>query len=244
MKSIDTTYKGYRFRSRTEARWAVFFDSLGLRWTYEQEGYDLEGLYYLPDFWIEALDCWVEVKGDEPGHEEKLKAFRLSLLSHKPVLMCVGMPRVHPVWKEAGELMPQGYSVTVYLGRLDDRIRTSLIDEWVIESLQEDRLEWMAKEMRGFLLEEIWYTGTSSSIQKLKDAYEVYREKGGGEFTADWEYGLPIRGLVWSCTKKGDVKLSFAQPHVTDLTEKPAERLMDAHRAAQQARFEHGEKGV
>lgn len=26
IKAIDTIYKGYKFRSRLEARWAVFFD--------------------------------------------------------------------------------------------------------------------------------------------------------------------------------------------------------------------------
>lgn len=35
IKAIETSYKGYRFRSRTEARWAVFFDALGVRWEYE-----------------------------------------------------------------------------------------------------------------------------------------------------------------------------------------------------------------
>jgi hypothetical protein len=35
---IPTRYKGYHFRSRLEARWAVFFDALGLRWQYEVEG--------------------------------------------------------------------------------------------------------------------------------------------------------------------------------------------------------------
>ena len=28
LKPIDTEYKGYRFRSRLEARWAVFFDAM------------------------------------------------------------------------------------------------------------------------------------------------------------------------------------------------------------------------
>lgn len=41
MTPIETRYKGYRFRSRLEARWAVFFDVLGVRWEYEPEGYDL-----------------------------------------------------------------------------------------------------------------------------------------------------------------------------------------------------------
>ena len=31
-KAIETKYKGFRFRSRLEARWAVFFDALGIEW--------------------------------------------------------------------------------------------------------------------------------------------------------------------------------------------------------------------
>ena len=53
IKAIPTRYKGCHFRSRLEARWAVFFDSMGWFWTYETEGYHLPrlgGRYYLPDF--------------------------------------------------------------------------------------------------------------------------------------------------------------------------------------------------
>lgn len=37
IKPIETVYKGYRFRSRLEARWAVFFDAQGIEWEYEPE---------------------------------------------------------------------------------------------------------------------------------------------------------------------------------------------------------------
>lgn len=51
MIPIETKYKGYRFRSRLEARWAVFFSALGLAWEYEPEGFELDnGQWYLPDF--------------------------------------------------------------------------------------------------------------------------------------------------------------------------------------------------
>lgn len=63
IKPIDTIYNGYRFRSRLEARWAVFFDTLGIRYEYEKEGYDIDGTWYLPDFWLPDLDCFFEVKG-------------------------------------------------------------------------------------------------------------------------------------------------------------------------------------
>ena len=32
IKAIETKYNGFRFRSRLEARWAIFFDSIGLKY--------------------------------------------------------------------------------------------------------------------------------------------------------------------------------------------------------------------
>ncbi|MFD9950557.1 hypothetical protein [Nonomuraea sp. NPDC059022] len=65
IQAIDTTYKGCRFRSRLEARWAVFFDTLGIRWEYEPQGYLVgpKRRPYLPDFYLTELRWWVEVKG-------------------------------------------------------------------------------------------------------------------------------------------------------------------------------------
>jgi hypothetical protein len=62
---IETRYAGHRFRSRLEARWAVFFDALGVTWEYEPQGYLIgeERRPYLPDFWLPDLRTWVEVKG-------------------------------------------------------------------------------------------------------------------------------------------------------------------------------------
>jgi len=70
INAIETKYAGCLFRSRTEARWAVFFDFIGIRWIYEVEGFhigmDLEGTVtrkYLPDFYLPDNDVWVEIKG-------------------------------------------------------------------------------------------------------------------------------------------------------------------------------------
>lgn len=75
MKAIETKYKGYRFRSRLEARWAVFFDALGIKWEYEPEGYDLgEAGWYLPDFMIyignNSAPVWFEVKGKKATKDD------------------------------------------------------------------------------------------------------------------------------------------------------------------------------
>lgn len=62
IKPIETVYNGYRFRSRLEARWAVFFDAAGIEYQYEPEGFDIEGEWYLPDFYLTEMNAYVEVK--------------------------------------------------------------------------------------------------------------------------------------------------------------------------------------
>lgn len=71
MRAIETRYKGYRFRSRLEARWAVFFDEMGIEWQYEMQGFELPSGRYLPDFWIETLEAWAEVKPTDRHVDER-----------------------------------------------------------------------------------------------------------------------------------------------------------------------------
>ena len=83
MKAINTLYKNRLFRSRLEARWAVFFDALGIEWEYEKEGYDLGVAgWYLPDFWLPTLGLFWEVKpksGYTKGDANKYMHFTLPL---------------------------------------------------------------------------------------------------------------------------------------------------------------------
>lgn len=58
IKAIETEYDGHRFRSRLEARWAVFFNAIGLDYEYEIEGFEMDGIKYLPDFYIPSLNRW------------------------------------------------------------------------------------------------------------------------------------------------------------------------------------------
>jgi hypothetical protein len=75
IKSIPTKYRGYHFRSRLEARWAVFFDTAKIRWEYEPEGFDVNGTWYLPDFYLADLHCYFEVKGTSEYDLDLLKRF-------------------------------------------------------------------------------------------------------------------------------------------------------------------------
>lgn len=90
---IETYYNGCYFRSRLEARWAVYFDLCGIDWEYETEGYEitLENGYrvkYLPDFVLHNIiidtntiipNLYVEVKGVMTEYDElKIDSFHKS----------------------------------------------------------------------------------------------------------------------------------------------------------------------
>jgi hypothetical protein len=93
IRAITTRYKGFAFRSRLEARWAVYFDHMGIRWEYEPEGFELgNGLRYLPDFWLPDFKLWVEIKPTAPDDVGIEKATRLAE-NHFAVLILCGMPR-------------------------------------------------------------------------------------------------------------------------------------------------------
>jgi hypothetical protein len=62
IRPIETHYNGYRFRSRLEARWAVYFDLLHVKYEYEPEGFVVNGKCYLPDFYLPELNSYFEVK--------------------------------------------------------------------------------------------------------------------------------------------------------------------------------------
>ena len=101
--AIQTRYKGYRFRSRLEARWAVYLDAVGWTWEYEPEGFNLgDAGMYLPDFLLRSDGreggpagtpmLWIEVKAIEPTEDERTKAAALVAQTKIPVAFAVGVP--------------------------------------------------------------------------------------------------------------------------------------------------------
>ena len=90
---IETYYNGCHFRSRLEARWAVYFDLCGIDWEYETEGYEItlengHTVKYLPDFVLHNIiinteyiipNLYVEVKGLMTEYDElKIDSFHKS----------------------------------------------------------------------------------------------------------------------------------------------------------------------
>jgi hypothetical protein len=117
---IPTRYKGYSFRSRLEARWAVFFDELGIEWEYEKEGFNLgAGLYYLPDFWLPQVNMWAEVKPDLLLPMEREKAQKLCEQTHQSILFLIGIPEDKPYKGlefdiSSGRIIERNFCLTMY----------------------------------------------------------------------------------------------------------------------------------
>lgn len=96
IKPIETIYNGYRFRSRLEARWAVFFDALHIKYEYEPEGFKLrDGSYYLPDFYLPNMETFVEIKRED--------AFEIKLFEGG-----VSFPKGHSKYAYAADAITTG----------------------------------------------------------------------------------------------------------------------------------------
>lgn len=107
-----TVFKAVTYRSQTEARWAVFFDHLEVTFTYEPDSITLDdGTKYLPDFFVEDFNAYLEVKPDNKGivlaeAEKALAAYqqghaeRMFLLIGSPILQHHSIVdfRVHGRW--------------------------------------------------------------------------------------------------------------------------------------------------
>ena len=100
--AIPTRYRGIKFRSRLEARWAAFFDASGIRWEYEPQGYTMDGTNYLPDFWLPLVTSrghepglFFEIKPNAPEVDEQVKAAKLCAGTSKPVIIAASGPK-HP----------------------------------------------------------------------------------------------------------------------------------------------------
>ncbi len=96
IRAIETRYAGCRFRSRLEARWAVFFDALDIPWDFEAQGFHTPAGGYLPDFFLpeeyilaEGEGMYVEIKGPPPGEQELAKCQAINNL----IILVGSIPR-------------------------------------------------------------------------------------------------------------------------------------------------------
>lgn len=99
MRSMPALYNGNQFSSRLEARWALWLDLVGIRWSYEPEVLELSGnppITYIPDFFLPDWQAWVEIKGELVDDKTALliieKCRRVALQSPYPIILCFDQP--------------------------------------------------------------------------------------------------------------------------------------------------------
>jgi len=84
IQAIPTRFDGRYFRSRLEARWAAYFNALDIRYDYEPEGFQADGLRYLPDFWLPKIGLFAEIKPADFTWDQIQKAM---ILPHDCILI-------------------------------------------------------------------------------------------------------------------------------------------------------------
>jgi hypothetical protein len=118
IKALPVWYKGYRYRSRSEGRWAVFMDTIGIDFEYEPQGFKLEdGTCYLPDFRLPWCNMWAEVKPTDPTPEERRKCELTVLGTGGTFLYLAGTPDFRAyegVSRDSGMLTEATYSLDIH----------------------------------------------------------------------------------------------------------------------------------
>ena len=98
-KGIPSEYAGVVYRSRGEAKWAVFLAELGVPFEYETQGFDTDGSWYLPDFvifaatgtiWAERKDSWA----DDPDGIAKFRQFASQRPKKSRAALLIGVPSI------------------------------------------------------------------------------------------------------------------------------------------------------
>lgn len=215
IKAIETEYNGYRFRSRLEARWAVFFDAMGIKYEYEPEGYEYwetedSSLRWLPDFRLpEENNLLVEVKGSDKALANDSERLALAvdyhntpasdgllILGNVPGPADVGWGKI-PVFSYLSWHKGVHYDYAAFV-------------DWPLTIWSEKRV------LRG--IEEIFSRLYGYDPEKFKEDY------------ADGCSGLSdVVSTQYKVISKEDI---FSKNHKT---------LKKAYEIARQARFEHGE---
>ncbi len=231
--AIETVFRGYRFRSRLEARWAVFFETLGIDFDYEPEGFDLgETGYYLPDFYLPGLRLWLEIKPQAPSHDEMWKAKTFTELSGENMAILHGrltMPTMDYFDNIPLNMSTCTYDAMIFYGSLVN------VPEWKVFLMGYTSLAEWIRDM-GHQADDFDGTIESARALRRKD-YEIQAALGNEKLATRHQYGVYSNHNVWVCLDR-----AYLLSDKGMYGEYGLDRLLPAaYQRAQQARFEHGE---
>lgn len=168
IKAIETFYNGYRFRSRLEARWAVFFDALGLEYVYEAEGFTCsDGTRYLPDFWFPHMDAYVEIKPTKDAIVDEQQKLLSYIVDRGYLTVCAGVPGNHQTHTWA--VLPVDDPRILY--------DTCLGKRWQIRYRFPDGKRVLAHEERKDAFPYLWRIYALSKMGKLSPERPATKER-------------------------------------------------------------------
>jgi hypothetical protein len=148
--ALPTEYHGVMYRSQTEARWAVFFDALGVQFSYEPETISLSsGARYLPDFFIKDFDAYFEVK---PSSEEIVteEATKSRCLAHDRPGQRVWLAMGGPAPKTPNILVLDRWTKEMPIQEILSRPENRY---WFHEDRRDERVYWLHSEnYHGFVV--------------------------------------------------------------------------------------------
>jgi len=213
IKAIETVYNGYRFRSRLEARWAVFFDTLGIRYEYEKEGFELPSGRYLPDFWLLEQGIWFEVKGKEPTKREGRLITELCAATSKEVILYHGPVELPQKW-EIKSIRAEYKGICTYFAYSLNKLPngTQILKEILIQGV------------RHFQVHGPYVACTTNFLW------------GQCPICGKLDLVKEGRGCCIPCIDRGVDSLNA-------ICREDSPMLLSAYCAARQARFEYGENG-
>lgn len=244
MQPVETRYRGYRFRSRLEARWAVFFDALGIKWEYEAEGFNLGDVgWYLPDFWLVDMKIWVEVKPEAASPLEREKVYKLSALRQEYVLLIEG----YPGYDEKYGAYIYSHKMTLCGGEAYDIFDTPYFDRerfWGYNTILFENLrDKLLNNHQGFLSPVDWESKTCHALdERTRRKYIIALDKLYYSRKYNKEHPTWIMGrhhtecFFWKDISDQWILYSNEDPRCD-----PLQEVLDAYDAARAARFEHGE---
>lgn len=234
MIKFETKYKGYRFRSRLEARWAVFFDAMGIKYKYEEYGFEEsvgvdgdEKYRWLPDFYLPDSATWVEVKGGRPSAKDIEKMYWLldygsPLYLFDDSEICDGNIS-SPAFKidEYRELGGNGYNLCRGLLLLGE---IPFVDHGLV-------LHPLITHYKGLTRCYAEFLGGSHLAKKSESEIRLINCFTGSQLKEDCSYDFP------------DSVNFFTPDYHYYPTKLAATEVCKAYQKARSARFEHGEKG-
>ena len=233
MQAIETIYNDYRFRSRLEARWAIFFDALGVEYTYEPEGYDLgENGYYLPDFWLPKLKLWVEIKPEEATMREILCARGLADLTRQNVVILQGQPSLPLGWFERMNVPNYTRYNGLFLYENFDRVHEQFTHHHF------DSLMWFLRD-KGYDIPD--YDETYEAAVNMIEIDKQWHLKHHGKPHRYWHKGPHFDRMVWQRSDRETV-IKPACSVMIDNYNLYDNTFAEAYKLARMARFEHGQK--